>query len=271
MEKKGKSAAKKAKLPKPRKTNFVAVSKAPKDTEPTKIVKPAQKQGGAERSFRAKPLADMLSGNKSAKITKPRRKQGGPGRPFRAKPLADTLSGNKPAKEYTTKELQKIVERAAKTANSRLAALEKQGLTKYAYKRAEAMTGRPNKPRFSRAVKSMTRAQLESEYSSLRDFLSMKSSTVGGYKRTISAKYKRLLDAGFKGNEDELSFLFEKYMSSEIEKIFGSDIIYQAIKTRDKEAFETFDAIIEGGDKDIYVNGDKAQGRLLQKMMQKGL
>lgn len=238
MEKKGKSAAKKTKLPKPRKTNFVAVSKTPHDTEPTKIVKPA-------------------------------RKQGGPGRPFRVKPLADLLSGNKPAKEYTTKELQKIIERAAKTANTRLAALEKQGLTKYAYKRAEAMTGRPNKPRFSRAVKSMSRAQLESEYSSLRDFLSMASSTAGGYKRTISAKYSRLLDAGFKGSEDELSFLFEKYMSSEIDKIFGSDIIYQAIKTRDKEAFETFDAILEGGDKDIYVNGDKAQGRLLQKMMQK--
>ena len=240
MEKKGKSAAKKTKLPKPRKTNFVAVSKTPNDTEPTKIVKPA-------------------------------RKQGGPGRPFRAKPLADLLSGNKPAKEYTTKELQKIIERAAKTANTRLAALEKQGLTKYAYKRAEAMTGRPNKPRFSRAVKSMSRAQLESEYSSLRDFLSMASSTAGGYKRTISAKYSRLLDAGFKGSEDELSFLFEKYMSSEIDKIFSSDIIYQAIKTRDKEAFETFDAILEGGDKDIYVNGDKAQGRLLQKMMQKGI
>lgn len=240
MEKKGKSAAKKTKLPKPRKTNFVAVSKAPKDTEPTKIVKPT-------------------------------RKQGGPGRPFRAKPLADTLSGNKPAKKYTTEELQRIIERAAKTANTRLAALEKQGLTKYAYKRAEAMTGRLNKPRFSRAVKSMTRAQLESEYSSLRDFLSMASSTVGGYKKTISARYQRLLDAGFKGNEDELSFFFEKYMSSEIEKIFGSDIVYQAIKTRDKEAFETFDALLEGGDKDIYVNGDKAQGRLLQKMMQKGI
>lgn len=239
MKKKGKSAAKK-KLPKPRKTNFVAVSKAPQDTEPTKIVKPA-------------------------------RKQGGPGRPFRPKPLADTLSGNKPAKEYTTEELQKIIERAAKTANSRLAALEKQGLTKYAYKRAEAMTGKPNKPRFSRAINSMTRAQLESELSSLRDFLSMKSSTVSGYKGTVAAKYSRLLEAGFKGTEDELAFLFEKYMSSEIEKIFGSDIIYQAIKTRDKEAFETFDALLEGGDKDIYVNGDKAQGRLLQKMMQKGI
>lgn len=239
MKKKGKSAAKK-KLPKPRKTNFVAVSKAPKDPEPTKIVKPA-------------------------------RKQGGPGRPFRAKPLADTLSGNKPAKEYTTEELQKVIERAAKTANSRLAALEKQGLTKYAYKRAEAMTGKPNKPRFSRAIKSMTRAQLESELSSLRDFLSMESSTVSGYKATVAAKYPRLLEAGFKGTEDELTFLFEKYMASEIEKIFGSDIIYQAIKTRDKEAFETFDAILEGRDKDIYVNGDKAQGRLLQKMMQKGI
>lgn len=239
MKKKGKSAAKK-KLPKPRKTNFVAVSKAPQDTEPTKIVKPA-------------------------------RKQGGPGRPFRPKPLADTLSGNKPAKEYTTEELQKVIERAAKTANSRLAALEKQGLTIYAYKRAEAMTGKPNKPRFSRAIKSMTRAQLESEFSSLRDFLSMESSTVSGYKRTVAAKYSRLLDAGFKGTEDELAFLFEKYMASEIEKIFGSDIIYQAIKSRDKEAFETFDAILEGRDKDIYVNGDKAQGRLLQKMMQKGI
>ena len=239
MEKKGKSAAKK-KLPKPRKTNFVAVSKAPQDTEPTKIVKPA-------------------------------RKQGGPGRPFRPKPLADTLSGNKPAKEYTTEELQKIIERAAKTANSRLAALEKQGLTKYAYKRAEAMTGKPNKPRFSRAIKSMTRAQLESEFSSIRDFLSMESSTVSGYKGTVAAKYSRLLEAGFKGTEDELAFLFEKYMSSEIEKIFGSDIIYQALKTRDKEAFETFDAILEGRDKDIYVDGDKAQGRLLQKMIQKGI
>lgn len=239
MEKKGKSAAKK-KLPKPRKTNFVAVSKAPQDTEPTKIVKPA-------------------------------RKQGGPGRPFRAKPLADLLSGNKPAKEYTTEELQKVIERAAKTANSRLAALEKQGLTKYAYKRAEAMTGKPNKPRFSRAIKSMTRVQLESELSSLRDFLSMESSTVSGYKGTVAAKYSRLLEAGFKGTEDEFAFLFEKYMASEIEKIFGSDIIYQAIKTRDKEAFEIFDAILEGRDKDIYVNGDKAQGRLLQKMMQKGI
>lgn len=240
MEKKGKSMAKKKKLPKPRKTKFVAVSKAPKDTEPTKIIKPARKQGGQ-------------------------------GRPFRPKPLADTLSGNKPAKKYTTEELQKIIERAAKTANSRLAALEKQGLTKYAYKRAEAMTGKPNKPRFSRAIKSMTRAQLESEYSSLRDFLSMVSSTVSGYKGTVAAKYSRLLEAGFKGTEDELAFFFEKYMASEIEKIFGSDIIYQAIKTRDKEAFETFNAILEGGDKDIYVSGDKAQGRLLQKMMQKGL
>ena len=186
---------------------------------------------------RARKESGKTSNKKAAKQRKQKklaekkeqkkRKQGGPGRPFRAKPWADYAQGEKPIKAYSTEQLRDINRRAAKAANSRLRALEKAGKTKWAYNMAARLTGKAT-PRFvesQKAIDKMTRQQLEAQFYNLREFMTAKTSTVQGTRAHEQKVLQMAQEEGFQGTTEELSALFEKYMTAEWEKILGSPLI----------------------------------------------
>lgn len=163
----------------------------------------------------------------AAKKEEKKRKQGGPGRQFRAKPWADYAHGEKPIKAYSTEELRDVNRRAAKAANSRLRALEKAGKTKWAYNMAARLTGKAT-PRFVEGQKSidkMSRQQLEAQFYNLREFMTAKTSTVQGTRAHEQKVLQMAQEEGFQGTTEDLSALFEKYMTAEWEKILGSPLI----------------------------------------------
>lgn len=230
---------------------------------------PAGKKPSRKKAARAKKAA-KLKGKKEAK----QRKQGGKGRPFRAKPWEDYAHGEKPVKEYTTEELRDINRRAAKAANSRLRALEKSGYTKWAYNMAARLTGK-EKPRFAEskaAIGKLNRQQLESLFYNLREYMTAQTSTVQGV-RAQEAKYlKAAQDMGFEGTSDDLSALFEKYMTKELENILGSDIIRVEIMSG-RASQGSLDYLREQADKRAelgrMVEEDKRQGALLLDSLRK--
>lgn len=208
---------------------------------------------------------------KAPKAEKPKRKQGGKGRPFREKLWADYSKGNKPLNEYTTDELRDITRRAAKAANSRLRALEKAELTGYAYKRAVTLTGK-EKPRFKERTDKMTLQELRSEYAKLRDFMTSKTSTVTGYRETKRKTYENAIALGFTGDEETLSFMYNKYMTEELERQLGSDIIYEEI-TSGRASKGSLDDMIKqfqaNTEREQSVGGDRTRGRLLLEALRK--
>lgn len=186
---------------------------------------------------RARKESGKTSNKKAAKQRKQKklaekkeqkkRKQGGPGRPFRAKLWADYAHGEKPIKAYSTEELREVNRRAAKAANSRLRSLEKAGQTKWAYNMAARLTGK-EKPRFvesQKAIEKMSRQQLEAQFYNLREYMTAKTSTLQGLHAHEQKVLQMAREEGFEGTTEELSALFEKYMTAEWEKILGSPLI----------------------------------------------
>lgn len=230
---------------------------------------PAGKKPSRKKAARARKSAKL----KEKKETK-QRKQGGKGRPFRAKPWEDYAGGSKPTKAYTTEELRDITRRAAKAANSRLRALEKAGLTKWSYNMAARLTGK-EKPRFAEskaAIGKLNRQQLESLFYNLREYMTAQTSTVQGM-RAQEAKYLRAAqDMGFEGTSDDLSALFEKYMTKELEALLGSDVIRGEIMSG-RAAKGSLDYLREQTDKRAelgrMVEEDKRQGALLLESLRK--
>lgn len=134
--------------------------------------------------------------------------------------------------------LRKAVKRAAKAANMRLLRLERAGYSDtWAHRMAmenlknisegEGLSA-PRK-RFKEYTKNMDLYQLRREYTALREFLSMKSSTVQGFTDTQLKRYRTAQEQGFKGSLDEFNTLIEKYFGQHYEKMISSDIVYQAI------------------------------------------
>lgn len=258
---------------------------ARKEKNKPTLVKPDKLPAGATARSEQKPLAGKKPSRKKAakakkaaklkekKETK-KRKQGGTGRPFRAKPWEDYAHGEKPIKEYTTEELRDINRRAAKAANSRLRALEKAGYTKWAYNMAIRLTGK-EKPRFTEskaAIGKLSRQQLESLFYNLREYMTAQTSTVQGMKAQEQKYLKAAQDMGFEGTTDDLSALFEKYMTKELENILGSDIIRGEIMSG-RASKGSLDYLREQSDKRAelgrMVEEDKRQGALLIESLQK--
>lgn len=230
---------------------------------------PAGKKPSCKKAAKAKKAAKL----KEKKETK-KRKQGGTGRPFRAKPWEDYAHGEKPIKEYTTEELRDINRRVAKAANSRLRALEKAGYTKWAYNMAIRLTGK-EKPRFTEskaAIGKLSRQQLESLFYNLREYMTAQTSTVQGTKAQEQKYLKAAQDMGFEGASDDLSALFEKYMTKELENKLGSDIIRGEIMSG-RASKGSLDYLREQSDKRAelgrMVEEDKRQGALLIESLQK--
>lgn len=214
------------------------------------LVKPDKLPAGATAKSEQKPSTRKASNKKHAKqrkaaklkekkASKPpkKRKQGGKGRPFQPKPWEVYAPKGPNATSYTREELEQIVRRASGAANRRLKRLEEAGETKGIYKRALGMLKTQGRTKFSGAVKSMTRTELVAEYLRLRDFLSSKTSTMQGIKDWKRNVYQSLVDRGFTGSQEELSELFDKYMTKELEAALGSDVVYTLLQTDNGRPF----------------------------------
>lgn len=128
----------------------------------------------------------------------------------------------------STPDLIRAVERAGKAANRRLRSLEKAGFTGGMYAQAMADLGLP-RTRFKESAKTMTRAQLLREYTIIRNFMSAKTSTPSGVRRTNKRRYMTAVSRGFDGSEEEFYQLINDYFSKNVEKLFSSDVIYDII------------------------------------------
>lgn len=214
------------------------------------LVKPDKLPAGATAKSEQKPSTRKASNKKQAKkrkaaklqekkVSKPpkKRKQGGKGRPYQPKPWEAYAPKGPNATSYTREELEQIVRRASGAANRRLKRLEEAGETKGIYKRALGMLETQGRTKFSGAVKSMTRNELVAEYLRLRDFLSSKTSTMQGIKEWKRNVYESLKDRGFTGSQEELSELFDKYMTKELEAALGSDVVYTLLQSDNGRPF----------------------------------
>lgn len=213
------------------------------------LVKPDKLPAGATAKSEQKPStrkvsnkqrkAAKLKEKKASKASKPpkKRKQGGKGRQYQSKPWEAYAPKGPNATSYTREELEQIVRRASGAANRRLKRLEEAGETKGVYKRALGMLETQGRTKFSGAVKSMTRNELVAEFQRLRDFLSSKTSTMQGIKEWKRNVYESLKDRGFTGSQEELSELFDKYMTKELEAAFGSDVVYTLLQTDNGRPF----------------------------------
>lgn len=202
---------------------------------------------------------------KDAKTTEAKkpRKQGGKGRPFRSHDWGTYAPGNKAPRMYSEDELRGIVKKAAKAANTRIRTLEKKSLSgkSPAYKWLQKRTGQ-EKPRFKEGVTKMTRAELEKEFISLREFMIKKTSTVTGYRESVEKKVERAREMGFTGTPEELGDLFDRYMTEKNEQLYGSEVIYQAITSNQIDNLQQIAQEFQG-----RVEKDKMQGAIILQML----
>lgn len=202
---------------------------------------------------------------KDAKTTEAKkpRKQGGKGRPFRSHDWGTYAPGNKAPRMYSEDELRGIVKKAAKAANTRIRTLERKSLSNKspAYKWLQKRTEQ-EKPRFKEGVTKMTRAELEKQFISLREFMIKKTSTVTGYRESVEKKVERAREMGFTGTPEELGDLFDRYMTEKNEQLYGSEVIYQAITSNQIENLQQIAQEFQG-----RVEKDKMQGAIILQML----
>lgn len=199
---------------------------------------------------------------KTTEAKKPR-KQGGKGRPFRSHDWGMYAPGNKAPRMYSEDELRAIVKKAAKAANTRIRTLERKNLSDKspAYKWLQKRTEQ-EKPRFKEGVTKMTRAELEKQFISLREFMIKKTSTVTGYRESVEKKVERAREMGFTGTPEELGDLFDRYMTEKNEQLYGSEVIYQAITSNQIDNLQQIAQEFQG-----KVEKDKMQGAIILKML----
>lgn len=136
----------------------------------------------------------------------------------------------------TAAELQRSVRRAAKTANQRIRELEKRGYTGGILNTVEAILGRR---RFQERPNKMSLAQLRREYGMLRTFISSKQSTLQGRKSANQARYETAKSRGFTGTIEEFYDAVTTYFDEQVERLFSSDIIYEAVLNDDTDVLDT--------------------------------
>lgn len=147
-------------------------------------------------------------------------------------------------KAASTEDLRRVVKSAASTANSRLLRLERASaknraegkpidyVKSGAYMRAmRGMT--KGRRRFPKNVNKMQRAELIQEYIRLRDFLSLKSSTVSGYNESMARRYATAVERGFEGDFSDFLETAERVWTEANKSLYDSEILYQVQQTRD--------------------------------------
>lgn len=199
-----------------------------------------KRKSSGKKGGKAAPSAPKAKNTtaKAAKSTEPKkpRKQGGKGRPYQPHPWTAYAPGSKAPQQYSEEELRGIVKRAAKAANTRIRALEKKGLTQKSPAYQYIASGKHGlgmeRPRFKESTVKMSRAELNKEFLKLREFMLKKTSTVTGYRDTVEKKVQKAREMGFTGTPEELSELFDRFWTEENEKLYGSEVLRQAIYSR---------------------------------------
>ena len=199
-----------------------------------------KRKSSGKKGGKAAPSAPKAKNTtaKAAKSTEPKkpRKQGGKGRPYQPHPWTAYAPGSKAPQQYSEEELRGIVKKAAKAANARIRALEKKGLTQkspaYQYIASEKHGLGMERPRFKESTVKMSRAELNKEFLKLREFMLKKTSTVTGYRDTVEKKVQKAREMGFTGTPEELCELFDRFWTEENEKLYGSEVLRQAIYSR---------------------------------------
>lgn len=243
------------------KTDTGLIKKAP-DARARASKKTGEKALSAKKTKARNAKTTEARDAKTTEAKKPR-KQGGKGRPFRSHDWGTYAPGNKAPRMYSEDELKGIVKKAAKAANTRIRTLERKNLSDKspAYKWLQKRTEQ-EKPRFKEGVTKMTRAELEKQFISLREFMIKKTSTVTGYRETVEKKVERAKEMGFTGTPEELGDLFDRYMTEKNEQLYGSEVIYQAITSNQIDNLQQIAQEFQG-----KVEKDKMQGAIILQML----
>ena len=243
------------------KTDTGLIKKAP-DARARASKKTGEKALSAKKTKARNAKTTEARDAKTTEAKKPR-KQGGKGRPFRSHDWGTYAPGNKAPRMYSEDELKGIVKRAAKAANTRIRTLERKNLSDKspAYKWLQKRTEQ-EKPRFKEGVTKMTRAELEKQFISLREFMIKKTTTVTGYRESVEKKVERAREMGFTGTPEELGDLFDRYMTEKNEQLYGSEVIYQAITSNQIDNLQQIAQEFQG-----KVEKDKMQGAIILQML----
>lgn len=145
--------------------------------------------------------------------------------------------------QLTKQELVQVIRKAAKAANQRLRSLEKSDVINTAktgaYKYAQSQMPGKIKPRFNeRPKETADRTTLKHQYLHLREFMTMKSSTVTGVRAIKDARYQTAVQRGFKGTPEQWDLAVQKFFTKAAEKLFDSDKIYDAITGNNADVLE---------------------------------
>lgn len=143
----------------------------------------------------------------------------------------------------TNAELVKVIRKVAKAANQRLRAMEKSDVIDTAktgaYKYAESQMPGKIRPRFNeRPKESADRMTLKHQYLQLREFMTMKSSTITGVRAIRDARYQTAVKRGFKGTAEQWDMAVRKFFTKAAEKLFDSDKIYDAITNNNTDVLD---------------------------------
>ena len=243
------------------KTDTGLIKKAP-DARARASKKTGEKALSAKKTKARNAKTTEARDAKTTEAKKPR-KQGGKGRPFRSHDWGTYAPGNKAPRMYSEDELKGIVKKAAKAANTRIRTLERKNLSDKspAYKWLQKRTEQ-EKPRFKEGVTKMTRAELEKQFISLREFMIKKTSTMTGYRESVEKKVERAREMGFTGTPEELGDLFDRYMTEKNEQLYGSEVIYQAITSNQIDNLQQIAQEFQG-----KVEKDKMQGAIILQML----
>lgn len=233
-----------------------------------------KRKSSGKKGGKAAPSAPKAKNTtaKAAKSTEPKkpRKQGGKGRPYQPHPWTAYAPGSKAPQQYSEEELRGIVKKAAKAANTRIRALEKKGLTQkspaYQYIASEKHGLGMERPRFKEGVTNMSRQELNKEFLKLRDFMLKKTSTVTGYRDTVEKKVQKAREMGFTGTPEELSELFDRFWTEENEKIYGSEVLRQAIYAGQAQNIQKIAQQFQG-----RVEKDRQSGAMLIELAKRKL
>lgn len=130
----------------------------------------------------------------------------------------------------SAEDLRSVVRRAAKAANQRLLRRERAGRTKGAYAGTMVALGRLGRRRFTESksrLDKMSINELRHEYVILRDWLSAKTSTLQGLKKSDDKRYQTAQERGFTGTLEEWNDIASRFFTKEMEGYYSSDILYQ--------------------------------------------
>ena len=156
-------------------------------------------------------------------------------------------------KQLKEAELRKELSSLTKTANRRLASLEKQGVKTFSYGTAKAYAKRQGrnakKPRFASegAIKKMSYNEMQKEYSQVVKFMKAETSTVSGMEKAVEN-----MAAAFEGQFDTTGM--NKRQLNRMYKTLSSGLWRDVWESYNQVASEdVIESIIEGAKRGMTI------------------